>query len=89
MAPVLRFWCQVCKAKKKVHWFPQIMCRCSMPLERAVKEKISMFCHVEPTQVWNSFLFKIIIKTEPTSPAVVSLLSVVLTVHFLTKQMHD
>ncbi|XP_075907016.1 CTP synthase 1-like [Nelusetta ayraudi] len=28
-----------------------IMCRCSMPLERAVKEKISMFCHVEPTQV--------------------------------------
>uniref|UniRef100_A0A8C4DEM1 CTP synthase n=1 Tax=Dicentrarchus labrax TaxID=13489 RepID=A0A8C4DEM1_DICLA len=30
---------------------PQIMCRCSTPLETAVKEKISMFCHVEPTQV--------------------------------------
>ncbi|CAL8258779.1 unnamed protein product [Boreogadus saida] len=28
-----------------------IMCRCSTPLETAVKEKISMFCHVEPTQV--------------------------------------
>uniref|UniRef100_A0A8C2WVH1 CTP synthase n=1 Tax=Cyclopterus lumpus TaxID=8103 RepID=A0A8C2WVH1_CYCLU len=30
---------------------PQIMCRCSSPLETSVKEKISMFCHVEPTQV--------------------------------------
>lgn len=29
----------------------QIMCRCTTPLETAVKEKISMFCHVEPTQV--------------------------------------
>ncbi|KAF7665342.1 hypothetical protein LDENG_00146380 [Lucifuga dentata] len=28
-----------------------IMCRCVTPLETAVKEKISMFCHVEPTQV--------------------------------------
>lgn len=28
-----------------------IMCRCTTPLETAVKEKISMFCHVEPTQV--------------------------------------
>uniref|UniRef100_A0A4W5LKD7 CTP synthase n=1 Tax=Hucho hucho TaxID=62062 RepID=A0A4W5LKD7_9TELE len=28
-----------------------IMCRCATPLENAVKEKISMFCHVEPTQV--------------------------------------
>uniref|UniRef100_A0A3Q2Z1Y3 CTP synthase n=1 Tax=Hippocampus comes TaxID=109280 RepID=A0A3Q2Z1Y3_HIPCM len=28
-----------------------IMCRCATPLETAVKEKISMFCHVEPTQV--------------------------------------
>uniref|UniRef100_A0A3Q3QS17 CTP synthase n=1 Tax=Monopterus albus TaxID=43700 RepID=A0A3Q3QS17_MONAL len=28
-----------------------IMCRCITPLESAVKEKISMFCHVEPTQV--------------------------------------
>ncbi|XP_075962839.1 CTP synthase 1-like isoform X3 [Anarhichas minor] len=28
-----------------------IMCRCSSPLETSVKEKISMFCHVEPTQV--------------------------------------
>ncbi|XP_070767556.1 CTP synthase 1-like [Enoplosus armatus] len=28
-----------------------IMCRCSTPLESSVKEKISMFCHVEPTQV--------------------------------------
>ncbi|TKS82349.1 CTP synthase 1 [Collichthys lucidus] len=28
-----------------------IMCRCSMPLETTVKEKISMFCHVEPSQV--------------------------------------
>ncbi|XP_037639845.1 CTP synthase 1b [Sebastes umbrosus] len=28
-----------------------IMCRGSSPLETSVKEKISMFCHVEPTQV--------------------------------------
>ncbi|XP_059194748.1 CTP synthase 1-like [Centropristis striata] len=28
-----------------------IMCRCSSPLDSSVKEKISMFCHVEPTQV--------------------------------------
>ncbi|XP_056299959.1 CTP synthase 1b [Pseudoliparis swirei] len=28
-----------------------IMCRCSSPLETSVKEKISMFCHVEPSQV--------------------------------------
>lgn len=28
-----------------------IMCRCATPLETSVKEKISMFCHVEPTQV--------------------------------------
>ncbi|XP_040020483.1 CTP synthase 1 isoform X1 [Gasterosteus aculeatus] len=28
-----------------------IMCRCSSPLETSAKEKISMFCHVEPTQV--------------------------------------
>ncbi|KAM9309040.1 CTP synthase 1-like isoform 1-T1 [Pholidichthys leucotaenia] len=28
-----------------------IMCRCVTPLETSVKEKISMFCHVEPTQV--------------------------------------
>uniref|UniRef100_A0A8C1SUB1 CTP synthase n=1 Tax=Cyprinus carpio TaxID=7962 RepID=A0A8C1SUB1_CYPCA len=30
---------------------PQIMCRCSTPLDNSVKEKISMFCHVEPEQV--------------------------------------
>uniref|UniRef100_A0A8D3CU54 CTP synthase n=1 Tax=Scophthalmus maximus TaxID=52904 RepID=A0A8D3CU54_SCOMX len=28
-----------------------IMCRCSTALENSVKEKISMFCHVEPKQV--------------------------------------
>ncbi|XP_072249980.1 CTP synthase 1-like [Leuresthes tenuis] len=28
-----------------------IVCRCATPLETSVKEKISMFCHVEPTQV--------------------------------------
>uniref|UniRef100_A0A8C9WYL1 CTP synthase n=1 Tax=Sander lucioperca TaxID=283035 RepID=A0A8C9WYL1_SANLU len=28
-----------------------IMCRCSTVLENSVKEKISMFCHVEPEQV--------------------------------------
>uniref|UniRef100_A0A8C8DS90 CTP synthase n=1 Tax=Oryzias sinensis TaxID=183150 RepID=A0A8C8DS90_9TELE len=28
-----------------------IMCRCSAALDASVKEKISMFCHVEPTQV--------------------------------------
>uniref|UniRef100_A0A8C4F5T3 CTP synthase n=1 Tax=Dicentrarchus labrax TaxID=13489 RepID=A0A8C4F5T3_DICLA len=28
-----------------------IMCRCSAALENSVKEKISMFCHVEPEQV--------------------------------------
>uniref|UniRef100_A0A8C5EMJ1 CTP synthase n=1 Tax=Gouania willdenowi TaxID=441366 RepID=A0A8C5EMJ1_GOUWI len=28
-----------------------IMCRCATVLETSVKEKISMFCHVEPTQV--------------------------------------
>lgn len=31
--------------------FLQVMCRCATPLENSVKEKISMFCHVEPTQV--------------------------------------
>uniref|UniRef100_A0A672FJW9 CTP synthase n=1 Tax=Salarias fasciatus TaxID=181472 RepID=A0A672FJW9_SALFA len=30
---------------------PVIMCRCATVLETSVKEKISMFCHVEPTQV--------------------------------------
>ncbi|OXB74766.1 UNVERIFIED_CONTAM: hypothetical protein H355_003653 [Colinus virginianus] len=30
---------------------PQIVCRCSTPLDTSVKEKISMFCHVEPEQV--------------------------------------
>uniref|UniRef100_A0A4W4FWS6 CTP synthase n=1 Tax=Electrophorus electricus TaxID=8005 RepID=A0A4W4FWS6_ELEEL len=30
---------------------PQIMCRCSTPLDNSVKEKISMFCHVQPEQV--------------------------------------
>uniref|UniRef100_A0A8C5X9Q2 CTP synthase n=1 Tax=Malurus cyaneus samueli TaxID=2593467 RepID=A0A8C5X9Q2_9PASS len=29
----------------------QIVCRCSTPLDTSVKEKISMFCHVEPEQV--------------------------------------
>lgn len=29
----------------------QIMCRCTTALENSVKEKISMFCHVEPEQV--------------------------------------
>uniref|UniRef100_A0A3B3DRH7 CTP synthase n=1 Tax=Oryzias melastigma TaxID=30732 RepID=A0A3B3DRH7_ORYME len=28
-----------------------IMCRCSAALDSSVKEKISMFCHVKPTQV--------------------------------------
>lgn len=28
-----------------------IICRCSTVLEAGIKEKISMFCHVEPTQV--------------------------------------
>uniref|UniRef100_A0AAY4BNG5 CTP synthase n=1 Tax=Denticeps clupeoides TaxID=299321 RepID=A0AAY4BNG5_9TELE len=28
-----------------------IMCRCATPLDNSVKEKISMFCHVEPEQV--------------------------------------
>lgn len=34
------------------------MCRCSTALETSVKEKISMFCHVEPEQVrhWRTFL---------------------------------
>uniref|UniRef100_A0A671W0Z6 CTP synthase n=1 Tax=Sparus aurata TaxID=8175 RepID=A0A671W0Z6_SPAAU len=34
-----------------VSLIPQIMCRCSTALENSVKEKISMFCHVEPEQV--------------------------------------
>uniref|UniRef100_A0A4W6C5F2 CTP synthase n=1 Tax=Lates calcarifer TaxID=8187 RepID=A0A4W6C5F2_LATCA len=33
------------------HLCQQIMCRCSTALENSVKEKISMFCHVEPQQV--------------------------------------
>ncbi|GAB1288857.1 CTP synthase 1 [Apodemus speciosus] len=28
-----------------------VVCRCSNPLDTSVKEKISMFCHVEPEQV--------------------------------------
>lgn len=31
--------------------FLKIMCRCCTPLDNSVKEKISMFCHVEPEQV--------------------------------------
>uniref|UniRef100_A0AAY4BQP5 CTP synthase n=1 Tax=Denticeps clupeoides TaxID=299321 RepID=A0AAY4BQP5_9TELE len=34
-----------------VSLIPQIMCRCATPLDNSVKEKISMFCHVEPEQV--------------------------------------
>uniref|UniRef100_A0AAX7T595 CTP synthase n=1 Tax=Astatotilapia calliptera TaxID=8154 RepID=A0AAX7T595_ASTCA len=34
-----------------VSLIPQIMCRCTTALENSVKEKISMFCHVEPQQV--------------------------------------
>ncbi|KTF77871.1 hypothetical protein cypCar_00025625 [Cyprinus carpio] len=34
-----------------VSMVPQVMCRCSTPLDNSVKEKISMFCHVEPEQV--------------------------------------
>uniref|UniRef100_W5KQQ6 CTP synthase n=1 Tax=Astyanax mexicanus TaxID=7994 RepID=W5KQQ6_ASTMX len=33
------------------YFFCKIMCRCSTPLDNSVKEKISMFCHVEPEQV--------------------------------------
>ncbi|XP_056681209.1 CTP synthase 1 isoform X4 [Monodelphis domestica] len=29
----------------------EVVCRCSNPLDTSVKEKISMFCHVEPEQV--------------------------------------
>lgn len=32
-------------------WLWQIVCRSSTPIEMAVKEKISMFCHVNPEQV--------------------------------------
>ncbi|ELK12916.1 CTP synthase 2 [Pteropus alecto] len=45
------------KAKKEnfcnihVSLVPQIVCRSSTPIEMAVKEKISMFCHVNPEQV--------------------------------------
>lgn len=34
----------------------QIVCRSAKPIEMAVKEKISMFCHVEPEQVCTSIL---------------------------------
>lgn len=46
-----------CKKINKYIDFCQIMCRCSTPLETAVKEKISMFCHVEPTQVRYMVIF--------------------------------
>lgn len=47
-------------------YFCQIMCRCSSPLETAVKEKISMFCHVEPSQVKYTVIFtKEITKIQP------------------------
>uniref|UniRef100_F6QNF3 CTP synthase n=1 Tax=Bos taurus TaxID=9913 RepID=F6QNF3_BOVIN len=36
-----------------------VVCRCSNPLDTSVKEKISMFCHVEPEQ--NSYVPKVII----------------------------
>lgn len=38
-------------SSEKYFFLLQIVCRCSTPLETAVKEKISMFCHVEPEQV--------------------------------------
>lgn len=34
----------------------QIVCRSAKPIEMAVKEKISMFCHVEPEQVSTSVI---------------------------------
>lgn len=32
-------------------WLWQIICRSSTPIKMATKEKISMFCHVNPEQV--------------------------------------
>lgn len=43
--------CQVALVLRNNFFLLQIVCRCSTPLETAVKEKISMFCHVEPEQV--------------------------------------
>ncbi|XP_035190045.1 CTP synthase 2 [Oxyura jamaicensis] len=41
-----------CKIKKvRLKFCGQIVCRSAKPIEMAVKEKISMFCHVEPEQV--------------------------------------
>lgn len=52
------------------HLCRQIMCRCSSALENSVKEKISMFCHVEPEQVrhWSPFVLSASIK-RLTSPS--------------------
>lgn len=34
-----------------IHSF-QIVCRCQTPVAESVKSKISLFCHVEPQQVY-------------------------------------
>lgn len=38
-------------------FYYQVVCRCANPLDTSVKEKISMFCHVEPEQVSRSSIF--------------------------------
>ena len=40
----------------------QIVCRSAKPIEMAVKEKISMFCHVEPEQVSTSIFYSSLFK---------------------------
>lgn len=56
LAPLFRYWVTSCLGFPlnlivSSHPCQQIMCRCSTALENSVKEKISMFCHVEPEQV--------------------------------------
>uniref|UniRef100_A0A8C9G1Y1 CTP synthase n=1 Tax=Pavo cristatus TaxID=9049 RepID=A0A8C9G1Y1_PAVCR len=41
-----------------------IVCRSAKPIEMAVKEKISMFCHVEPEQVSTSVIVSYICRKE-------------------------
>lgn len=50
----MSLWREAWVGNPSLHPHVQVVCRCSNPLDTSVKEKISMFCHVEPEQVSTS-----------------------------------
>lgn len=48
----------------------QIVCRSAKPIEMAVKEKISMFCHVEPEQVSTLIFYSSLFKYVRKHPSI-------------------